>query len=63
MLEMTERGESVLIWGGSHFQERGVHSSQGVHEKGGSRKGGFTKRGVHMVHVNPPGYGPAHDSP
>ena len=37
MLEMTARGERVLIWGrGSHIRERG----------GGVRRG-FTKRGLH----------------
>ena len=49
--------------GGSHFQERGVHSGltkRGVH-KGFTKRGvhrGFTKRGVHVNPVNPPGYGP-----
>ena len=70
MLEMTARGECVLIWGGFTLSENG--DSQGVHEKGGftggSQKGGFTggsqKGGVHkkggsQEPVNPPGYGPA----
>ena len=36
MLEMTARGECVLIWGGgSHLRERGG-------PQGGSRNGGFT---------------------
>ena len=50
--------------GGSHFRERWVHmgfSKRGF-IGGGSRKGGFTggftKRGVHMNPVIPPGYGP-----
>ena len=46
--------------GGSHFRERG--GVTGGSRKGDSRKGGFTggftKRGVHVNHVNPPGYGP-----
>ena len=44
MLEMTSRGECVLIWGGAGFTISG---------KGGSRKGGVHKKGVHRVHVNP----------
>ena len=68
MLEMTARGECVLIWGVHTFGNGGFTGgsrkggSQGVHERGGftggSRKGGFTggftKRGVHVNPVNPP---------
>ena len=66
MLEMTAKGECVLIWpygGDSHFRERCVHrgfTKRGVH-RGFTKMGvhrGFTKRGVHVNPVNPPGYGP-----
>ena len=49
MLEMTARGECVLIWGGgggSHFA------------KGGSRKGGLTGGSQKGGSREPPGYGP-----
>ena len=38
MLEMTARGECVLIWGGFTLSGKGVH--KGVHEK--RVHGGFT---------------------
>ena len=43
--------------------DMGVHNfgkgGGGGSRKRGSQKGGFTKRGVHVNSVNPPGYGPA----
>ena len=62
MLQMTARGECVLIWGftlSGKVGSQGVlekGGSQGVHEKGGSQ--GVHKKGVHVNPVNPPGYGP-----
>ena len=45
----------VDMGGGFHtFGKRGVHRGS---RKGGFT-GGFTKRGVHVNPVNPPGYGP-----
>ena len=44
----------VDMGGGVHTFGKG--GSQGVHEEGVHR--GFTKRGVHVNPVNPPGYGP-----